>query len=119
MDYRDKCLHIYNEKWRIKTPRSRRTLLFQSNHLTFDDKLQLAQSQLIEVMGSSEFTAIKQEEPRKRQSFFMSVIRAKIENKMKQAAMKSGMNQKAQHAKMMQSVLKPSLQNVLIVDLVN
>jgi len=106
-------------KWRIKTPRSRRALLFQSNKLSFEDKLQLAQSQLIEVMGSREFTAIKQEEPRKRQSFFMSVIRAKIDKRMKQAAMKSGMNQKALHAKIMQSVLKPSLQNVLTVDLVN
>ena len=106
-------------KWRTETPRWRRALLFQSNHLSFEDKLQLAQSQLIEVMGSREFTAIKKEDPSKRQSFYMSVIRAKIDNKMKQAAMKSGMNQKALQAKIMQSVMKPSLQNVLIVDLVH
>ena len=62
---------------------------------------------------------IKTQEPKNRKSFFKSFIKATIQSRRKRAEMKSSWNQKADRVKRRKSFQKPSLQNVLTVDLVN
>ena len=70
-------------------------------------------------MKTKEFGEVKELDAMKRHSFVRSVLKGKIEQRRKLAEMKSTLNQKALRAKMMESVMKPSLQNVLTVDLVS
>ena len=93
-------------------------MLFQGSQLSFKDKLKLPQS-LRDVMDASEFKAIKQLGAIKRHLFLRSVIKAKVERLRQRSQMESRMNQKALRAKKKESFMKPSLQNVLTVDLVN
>ncbi|KAI0221070.1 hypothetical protein LSAT2_027511 [Lamellibrachia satsuma] len=88
----------------------------KSQNLTFEEKLALPQS-LRDVMKTKEFGEVKELDAMKRHSFVRSVIKGKIEQRRKLAEMKSTLNQKALRSKMMESVMKPSLQNVLTVDL--
>ena len=62
---------------------------------------------------------IKTLTPENRKSFFKSFIKATIKSRRKRAEVKSRWNQKADRVKRRKSFRKPSLQNVLTVDLVN
>ncbi|KAI0221069.1 hypothetical protein LSAT2_027510 [Lamellibrachia satsuma] len=91
-------------------------LLERKRGLSFEDKLRLPQS-LRDVMGASEFKAIKQLGATRRHLFLRSVIKAKVERLRQRSQMESRVNQKVLRAKKKESFMKPSLQNVLTVDL--
>ena len=80
-------------------------------------KLRLPQS-LRDVMAAEELKDLKPLGPITRKMFVKSVIRARIAHRAEALETKSNMNQKALRINMKESAMRPSIQDVLTIDLV-